>query len=168
MTNGTRSVESATKWDAHFIRLAHENCSMSKDPRTQVGAVLVGPNGEPRSDGFNGFPRGIADDHRLLDREIKNLLTVHAEMNAILNAARTGVSTVGCSLYLAATDDTGEVWGGAPCTQCSIHVIQAGIVEVVSLPFKNGPSAWRADTDFAAGLLREAGIVHRVISDWQR
>lgn len=109
-----------TRWDDHFLRLALNNAKMSKDPRTQVGSVIVGPDREVRSMGFNGFPRGIEDTlERLHDRDMKLKLIVHGEMNAILNAVRIGVSTRGCTLYLAATDDTGLIWGGA--TLHSVH-----------------------------------------------
>lgn len=49
------------RWDRHFITLALENARMSKDPATQAGAVIVGPDREVRSMGYNGLPRGIAD-----------------------------------------------------------------------------------------------------------
>ncbi len=100
------------RWDHHFLDRCLLNARMSKDPRTQVGAIIVGPDREQRADGFNGFPRGIADTpERLNDRDIKMRLIVHAERNAICNAARIGVSIQGCTLYLAATDDTGMTWG---------------------------------------------------------
>lgn len=152
------------RWDLHFLRLALDNATMSKDPRTQVGSVIVGPDREIRSAGFNGFPRGIADTlERLHDRETKMKLVVHGEMNAILNAARIGISTKGCSLYLAATDETGLVWGGPPCTRCVVEIIQAGITEIVSFGVKSAPSRWHDDLAFARKLLDEVGIVYREI-----
>ena len=153
------------KWDTHFLRVALLNADMSKDPNTQVGSVIVGPCREIRSAGFNGFPRGIADTAaRLADRDLKLRLIVHAEMNAILNAARVGISTKGCTLYLAATDNTGLVWGGPPCTRCVVEMIQAGISEVVSYPEKAVPSRWHVDLAFARMLLDEAGVIYREIS----
>lgn len=150
------------RWDSHFIEMALLCAGMSKDPRTRVGSVIVGPDREVRSTGFNGFPRGIADTHvRLHTKPEKLRLIVHAEVNAILNAARIGVPMKGCTLYLAATDDSGDVWGGAPCHRCSLDVIQVGIVEVVSLPFKSGQSAWAEDVAYAGGLLIEAGVIYR-------
>ena len=93
------------RWDQHFLQLAIDHARMSKDPSTRVGAVIVGPDREIRSSGFNGFPRGIEDTaERLADREMKLRLIVHAEMNAVLNAVRGGAQVKGCSLYLAATD----------------------------------------------------------------
>src|ERR1700733_15498817 len=103
------------RWHRHFLSIAEACALMSKDPSTKVGAVIVGPDREIRSTGFNGLPRGIDDtDERLSDRDTKLKLVVHAEMNAVLNAARFGVSLKGCALYLSATDNSGLVWGGPP------------------------------------------------------
>ena len=50
-----------SKWDERFLELAKQIASWSKDPSTQVGCVVVGPDREIRSTGFNGLPRGIED-----------------------------------------------------------------------------------------------------------
>ena len=150
------------RWDNHFINLALQHAYMSKDPSTKVGAVIVGPHREIRSTGFNGFPRGICDTpSRLHDRDTKLKLVVHAEMNAILNAARIGVSTDNCTLYLACTDSSKQVWGGCPCTRCTVEIIQSGIKEIVAYPFKPGQSAWLESTAKAYELLKEAGVTYR-------
>lgn len=153
------------RWDRHLLERCLLNARMSKDPRTQVGAIIVGPDREQRADGFNGFPRGITDTpERLNDRDMKMRLIVHAERNAICNAARIGVSVRGCTLYLAATDETGMVWGGPPCTACTIELIQAGIASVVSFPVKAIPSRWHDDLAFAREILAEAGVAYREIA----
>lgn len=153
------------RWDQHFLRLTLEHARMSKDPSTRVGAVIVGPDREIRASGFNGFPRGIADTmERLTNREVKLSLVVHAEMNAVLNAVRAGVSVKGCTLYLSATDDSGAVWGGPPCTRCTVELIQAGIAHVVSLPFKDVPSRWKDSIEAARALLSESGVSYREIA----
>jgi len=155
----------SNRWDQHFLNLAVEHARMSKDPSTRVGAVIVGSDKEIVSTGFNGFPRGIADTpERLADREQKLRLVVHAEMNAILNAARNGTRLIGRTLYLAATDDTGLIWGGPPCTRCTVEVIQAGIVQIVSRPEKNVPSKWHEDIALSRKLLSEVGINYREVS----
>lgn len=152
------------RWDRHFLQLAIDHARMSKDPSTRVGAIIVGPDRELVSAGFNGFPRGIADTpERLHDRDTKLKLVVHAEMNAVLAAARIGVGLKGCTMYLAATDHGGAVWGGPPCTRCAVEVIQAGIVEVVSHAFKSVPSRWANDIEFARTVLAEAGIRFREV-----
>jgi len=118
------------RWDRHFLKLALVHAEMSKDPRTRVGAVIVGPEKNIVSAGFNGFPRGIGDfPERLLSRELKLRLIVHAELNAILLAPHRPAN---CTLYLAITDDSGKVWGGPPCTRCTTHIIQSGITDIVS------------------------------------
>lgn len=137
---------------------------MSKDPSTRVGAVIVGPDREIRSAGFNGFPRGVADTpERLNDRDTKLRLVVHGEMNAILAAARVGIPLKGCTLYLAATDQSGTVWGGAPCTRCTVEIIQAGISSIAAPPLRLAPSRWHDDCAFAQSLLIEAGLSFKEI-----
>lgn len=152
-----------SKWDRYFLRMALEASSISKDPSTRVGAVIVGPDRELCASGFNGFPRRILDSpERLNDRDMKLRLVVHAERNAILAAARVGVPLKGCTLYVACTDSSGQRWGGNPCTACTIEVIQAGIVEVVSWPLKV-PTRWADDLLFARELLAEAGVRYRTV-----
>lgn len=147
------------KWDLRFLELAKLVASWSKDPSTKVGAVIVGPGGEIRSTGFNGFPRGVEDtDERLANREEKLALVVHAEMNAVLNAARFGTRLEGCTMYLAATDQSGAVWGGPPCTRCTVETIQAGISTIVSYPKKSAPSRWQSSLAAAEALLTEVGV----------
>lgn len=152
------------RWQQHFLQLCLDHARMSKDPSTCVGAIIVGPDRELRSSGFNGFPRGIEDSPmRLRDREMKLKLIVHAEMNAVLNAARVGLPLKGCTLYLAATDDTGHVWGGPPCSRCVVEIIQAGITKIVSYPPKAVPSRWHEDLILSRLLLNEAKIAYSEI-----
>lgn len=153
------------RWDGHFLKMALHQSEMSKDPSTRVGAVIVGPDKEVVSTGWNGFPRGVKDTtERLSDRDVKMKLVVHAEMNAILNAARRGSALKGCTLYLVATDDTGLVWGGPPCTRCAVEIIQAGVWEIVSYPFKAVPSRWQEDIAYSKSIIDEAGLFYREVS----
>jgi dCMP deaminase len=147
------------KWDRYFLSLAMVAGAMSRDPSTRVGAVIVKDNAL-LSTGFNGFPRGIADDHRLLDRETKLKLVVHAEMNAILIAARVGRAIEGSTMYIAC-HSAADKWGGPPCTRCAVECIQAGIREVVSYPFKSVPSRWTEDLKYSESILAEAGVIFR-------
>lgn len=155
----------SNRWDSHFLELALTHARMSKDPSTKVGAIITGPDREIVSAGFNGFPRGIADTPaRLNDRDTKMRLVVHGEMNAVLAAARAGTRLKGCTLYVAATDQSGMIWGGPPCVRCTVEVIQAGIAEIVSFPMKSAPSRWHDDLVMARYLLREARITYREIT----
>src|SRR5262249_37273063 len=116
------------RWDEYFLGIALNCAGMSKDPSTRVGAVIANMDRQILSTGFNGLPRGLTDTReRLENRDIKLQLVVHAELNAILNGARFGTRLKGSTLYLTATDDTGLIWGGPPCTRCSVEIMQAGI-----------------------------------------
>lgn len=138
-----------TKWDSRFLRLATHISEWSKDPSTQVGCVVVGPDREIRSTGFNGLPRGIEDnDERLNDREVKYPLICHAEENAIMHAARIGMSLKGCTAYVT--------W--PPCTRCARSLIQAGISSVVYPEDTTIPERWMADFNLSLSMLKEAGI----------
>jgi dCMP deaminase len=147
------------KWDKHFLGLASYHSKISKDPSTRVGAVIV-KDKEVLSLGFNGFPTGIADtNERLNDRELKYSLVVHGEMNAILLAARHGVRLEGTTLYVVATDVvTGSMWGGPPCSRCTVEVIQAGIKKIVSLRIDMANERWGKSMEKSLALLKEAGI----------
>lgn len=137
-------------WDVRFLRLArNEVAGWSKDPDEKVGCVIVSPSRRQWTAGYNGFPQNIRDGaDRFEDRELKNLLTVHAELNAILNA-RTDLS--GWTLYTTKP----------PCTECAKAIIQAGIVRVVS-PRLVSSSRWHANQKRAKALLAEASVVHHV------
>ena len=109
-------------WDKRFLELAFLIADWSKDPSTKVGCIIVGEDREIRSTGFNGFPRGIEDsDERYTNRDLKYPLICHAEENAIMHAARIGVSLKNCRAYVT--------W--PPCTRCTRSLIQAGVEEVI-------------------------------------
>lgn len=116
----THLIANLTKWDMRFLEMARLVASWSKDPRTQVGAVLVGTEREILAVGYNGFARGTSDDG-YWDREHKLRHVIHAEENAILNAARSGTRIQGATLYVT----------HHPCCHCSGVLIQAGITRVV-------------------------------------
>lgn len=153
------------RWDEFFLRMCLESARMSKDPSTKVGAVIVNKHHGIVSTGFNGFPIGIADTMtRWYNRDTKLNLVVHAEMNAVLFAARSGHSTNGCTIYVAATDGSKEIWGGPPCVRCTVECMQAGIVEYVSRPVKIAPSRWHESIKAATMLLQEAGLKYREVA----
>ncbi len=133
------------KWDNRFISLAKEVATWSKDPDRKVGAVIVAPERSQFSHGYNGFPVGMEDsEERLNNRETKLDFTVHAELNAILNAPW---DIVGSSLYCTK----------APCLNCAKAIAQAGIKRVVC-PKPNTDSAWFDETMKAFSLLNEVKI----------
>ena len=154
MKSNPELVKMGSKWDVRFLELANHISLWSKDPSTKVGCVVVGADREIRSTGFNGFPRGIEDsEDRLADREEKYPLICHAEENAIMHAARVGVSLKDCTAYVT--------W--LPCTRCARSLIQAGIVEVVYAGTGNIPERWMEDFTRSTNMMKEAGIKLRKV-----
>ncbi len=138
---------SAISWDVYFMGIAHLSALRSKDPNTQVGAVIVDEEHKVVSIGYNGFPRGISDDDFPWEKEGSMLNTkypyvVHAELNAILNAPRSLKNT---SIYVSLF----------PCHECAKAIIQSGIKKVIYESDKY------ADTDSVLAskrMLNEAGV----------
>ena len=111
---------SKLSWARRFIRLAHEVGTWSKDPSSKVGCVIVRDK-RVLALGYNGFPVGHPDDKpSLADRDTKVALTVHAEMNAILNAAKEGVMLKGAEFYI----------NRYPCLQCASAMVNTGAKKV--------------------------------------
>ena len=134
-----------SKWDKRFFELAKLVGSWSKDPSTQVGAVIVDEDKIVVSLGYNGFPRNVDDsEERLLDREQKYEIIIHAEANAILHAKR---SVSNCTLY---------TWPFQPCSKCAGLIIQSGIKRVVSVV--HSEERWKKNFMISRKLLKEANI----------
>ena len=139
-------------WDDSFLAIAREAAKRSKDESTKVGSVIVGPDNEIRSIGYNCFPRGINDDApERHTRPKKYLYFEHAERNAIYNAARVGIPLKGCSIYLS--------W--LPCADCARAIIQAGISGIVTDNI-DIPDRWQDSIKAALEMLGEAGVPIRV------
>lgn len=206
-------------WDQYYITLAMHVACKSKDPSTKVGCVIVGPDNEIRSTGFNGFPRGVQET-ALLNEHLPNLINKHtatvrcsnpecegnipvtqedcdkymftkdymkcsthfregevgliperwerpakyewvehAERNAVYNAARIGVSLLGCRAYLN--------WEPRPCVECCKGFIQAGIIEVIgpNLPFPSGGTRKDWKFDVSTTMMDESGVGSREV-EW--
>lgn len=134
-------------WDSRFLLQAALNASWSKDPSTKCGAVIVSERKTIVGQGFNGFPRRVADNQRLFNRDVKYYIIVHAEVNALLNASSP---VLGCSIY---------TWPFPPCCRCSSFIIQAGIKRVYApVPSKELWERWKIDLTHSAQILGEAGV----------
>jgi dCMP deaminase len=120
------------KWDLRFLELAKLVSTWSKDPSTQVGAVIVDPDKRIVSVGFNGFPQMMEDRAEWLNnRDEKYSRIIHGEMNALLFA---GKSVQGCTLY---------TYPCLSCDRCAVHMIQAGIMQFVApYPSEDMLSRW--------------------------
>ena len=133
------------KWDKNFLELAKTVSTFSKDPSTKVGAVIVDNDNRVISIGYNGFPKGIRDDNRLDNRDLKYDMVVHAEANALLFA---NAPVKGCTIY---------TWPFQPCSRCASLIIQAGIQRVVSV--ENEETRWVSNFQLAHDMLTEARVV---------
>jgi len=143
------------KWAKRYLNLAKEISTWSKDPSTQIGAVIIGNKGQIVSQGYNGFPRGIKDsEERYNDREIKYKYTIHAEANAIYNSIHNNADVNGCSLYC---------YGLPICSECAKLIIQTGIKEVYVNSFVK--SNWKESCDLAIELFKESGIKYTIVEE---
>jgi dCMP deaminase len=147
----------SSAWDERFMLLAHQIARWSKESGRRVGAVIVGPDKEIRSTGFNGFPRGVRDDieaRHSRETGAKYLWSSHAERNAIYNAARIGVSLKGCVMYVP--------W--FPCVECAKAIIQSGISEVVAYEPDFAEPKWGVEFQVVQEMFGEAAIKVRYIA----
>jgi dCMP deaminase len=137
-------------WDSYFISEAYMAALKSKDPSTQVGSVVVGPNHEIRGKGYNGLCRGEDDDNPAFDvRPFKYSVYEHAERNSLYNMVRVGIPSDGCTMYCT--------WG-PPCADCARAIIQSGIKEIVCHAENPGSPGWAESTTIAADLLQRLGV----------
>lgn len=138
-------------WDDFFMTMAYLMATKSKDESTHIGAVVVGPDNEFRTGGYNSFPRGI-DDHRpeRQERPEKYFWFEHAERNSVYNATLTETSLKGCTMYT----------NGIPCMDCARSIVQSGIKEVVVDKAWNDANAdmWEDHAKRTVELFHEAGI----------
>jgi dCMP deaminase len=101
-------------WDEYFMKIAHLVAERSTCMRRSVGAIIV-KDKRIISTGYNGAPRGL-----------KHCLEVgcrgaHAEQNAIIQAASSGVSMEGSTMYCTT----------APCATCAKMILNAGVKRLV-------------------------------------
>jgi len=113
-----------TDWDTVFFDMAFSISKRSKDPSTNVGAVLVSSQNVVLSTGFNGPPRQI--DDRLIPWETrpdKYAYIIHAEENAILFALGSHGSNplIGSKLYCT----------HMPCPDCLLRAIRSDVAEII-------------------------------------
>lgn len=118
-------------WDEYFMEMAKLAAKRSTCLRRQVGAVIV-QDKHVLSTGYNGAPKGIAhcaeiggcyrEQHNIPSGERHELCrALHAEQNAIIQAANYGQSIEGASIYIT----------HQPCVICAKMIINAGIERIV-------------------------------------
>jgi len=133
-------------WDTYFMDMAVTAATRSKDPSTQVGAVIINPHKHPVSSGYNGFAPGAEETEEAWERPAKYARVIHAEMNSIAHAAAEGVSTRGATMYVTLF----------PCGHCAKVIAAAGIVRLVAKEL--GHSGWDDAHKEAAQIFQDAGV----------
>lgn len=145
-------------WDAYFMQIAHLVATRATCPRRSVGAVLVK---EKRilCTGYNGAPRGLPhcpeegpnhDWPTGCMRAGHCIRSLHAEQNALLQAAMLGVACEGATIYVTCQ----------PCNACAKMIINAGIQRVIyegDYPDDFSIELFR-DAKMDVYLYREAGL----------
>lgn len=139
-----------TKWDYRFMKMADLQVAQWSKDSTKVGCVLVNGN-DIVSTGYNAIPEAINDDIKERnERPEKYHWYVHAEINAIISAARQGKSTMGCYAYLN--------W--YPCDKCAAALVNAGIIRV----YCDKAPDW-SDKTWGEGFNRTRTIFHEAAVD---
>lgn len=137
-----------------YYPIAESVATLSKDPNTKVGALVIDKRGSIRAVGYNGFPRGVNDaPGRYADRNMKLRLVAHAEANAIANAASTGTPLLGCSMVVTKF----------PCRECAKMIINAGISSIYTPSF-NDSDSWADSCRDSILMFEESGV--EIIWHW--
>jgi dCMP deaminase len=139
-------TDMSNSWHTYLMGFAQYAATKSKDS-TQVGAVLVGPDLEVRLTAYNGPPRGVEDNEARRTRPTKYLFASHAEQNLVAFAAREGIRTKGCTVFVT----------HYPCSACARSLIQSGVTHVIVGPgVTNMPEA---EFNASADMFVEAGVL---------
>lgn len=124
--------------------------TFSKDPSTKVGAVIVDTDNRLVSVGFNGFPAKLEDKAEdYLNRDVKYVKIIHAELNSILFAKRDIANT---TIY---------TYPFLSCTACTKIIIQAGITKIVTLKQDEASERymrWKDEFELSKSMYTEAGV----------
>lgn len=111
-------------WDEYYMDMAFLIAQKSLDPDTKHGCIVVDSENTPLSMGFNGPARGCTDENVPLTRPLKYKWMIHSELNAIINAARSGVSLKGSTFYIT----------GFPCVECFRSILNVGAIRIIYGP----------------------------------
>jgi deoxycytidylate deaminase len=112
---------SVPPWDDYYMALTYIIASRSKDPSTQIGAIVVDQDNRPLGIGYNGAPQPIPDDEINWTRPDKYVFIEHAEINAMDHASRGIHTLAGCTIYVSAM----------PCPNCMRRIVSCRIKRVV-------------------------------------
>ena len=119
-------AEKRASWDEYFMKIAIQAATRSTCDRKHVGAVIV-KDKTILSTGYNGSIRGLphCDDIGHIMENGHCIATVHAEANAIIQAAKNGTAIDGADIYVTAS----------PCWNCFKLIANSGIKRICYLEF---------------------------------
>lgn len=133
-------------WAAYWMEMAHKITERSKDPSTQVGAIIVTDENYIVSTGYNGFPSKMKEtEEDWLNKPVKYDTVIHAEANAVGIAAKRGSRTDGATMYCT----------HFPCLNCAKTIIAAGIKKLI---WQTEVAGWAEENKKAKTLLEKAGV----------
>ncbi len=148
-----REINMIDKWDKRFMEMAHVIAGWAScyQENRKIGAVIV-KNKRIMTTGYNGAPAGVktcVERGECLRRKLnipsgqrqELCYAVHAEQNAIIQAAKLGVSIDGATLYCT----------HQPCVMCAKMIVNSGIVRVV---YQEG-----YPDEFSLEILKEGGVL---------
>lgn len=149
--------EEITNWNKRFMDMAKLIATWSKDKSTKVGAVIVDKENRVISIGYNGPPSGFPDNEEYIhERPTKYFYFEHAERNAIYNAVRIGVSTIGCTLYTTVISERNK--NLFCCADCARAIVQAGIRKVVIQKSEEIFGDWADSTNAAKDIFNKCKV----------
>ncbi|MBN1602568.1 MAG: dCMP deaminase family protein [Chitinispirillaceae bacterium] len=122
----TATARKRASWDEYFMSIALQAATRSTCDRKHVGAVIVRDKAI-LSTGYNGSIRGLphCDDVGHMMDNGHCIATVHAEANAIIQAAKNGTAINGADIYVTAS----------PCWNCFKLIVNSGIRRIIFFEF---------------------------------
>lgn len=105
-------------WDEYFMQMCNVVKIRSRDPKKQVGAILVSSDNRIISTGYNALKKGSNDDIDWSNRELVHLLVLHAEVNCLLYATSKFENT---TLYSTLS----------PCSHCIKLIASSGVKKII-------------------------------------
>lgn len=143
------------QWHEYWFNMLEVVRQKSQDPSSKYGAVIVDGKNRVLSTGYNGIPRGLEYKPTYYDRPDKYMYFVHAEQNAVFNAAAAGTRIEDSTMYVLRP----------PCVECSKAIVQCGIRRVIYKQEHSiveaerfAPDNWRHKMEAAHDILYLAGV----------
>lgn len=133
-------------WHQYFLQIARLVATRATCDRLHVGCVIVSAENRILATGYNGSIKGKphCDDVGHLISNGSCVRTVHAELNAILQAARYGISLDGSILYVT----------HSPCSLCQKHIANTGIRKIIyAEAYRADPLTCSRDIEETTGIV---------------